>query len=293
MRLANLEHRAVLLHEDKATDVAEASGGRFGPDPMSLWDDWTSFAEWARGVDGSDGVAYEEERLEAPVPWPRQVFAIGLNYKDHADEAGFPYPEHLVVFTKFASCLAGPRASVPMPGDTLDYEAELVVVVGERLHRADEERAKAAIAGFSVGQDFSERTVQQRPPAPQFAMGKSFPNCGPFGPAVVSLDELATPDALSVRCVIEGPTAGAQGANGAWTAQDGTTADLIFPVARVLSELSQVVTLVPGDIVFTGTPAGVGAPRGIALRPGDVVTTTIEGLGSLRNEIVAPAEAGR
>lgn len=288
MRLANLDGRAVLLHGNTATDVAQASAGTFGPDPMSVWADWEAFVGWAAGIDGSDGTTFDEERLGAPVPWPRQIFAIGLNYKDHADESGFDYPEHLVVFTKFASCLAGPRAQVPVPGDTLDYEAELVVVVGRQLHGADEDEARGAIAGYSVGQDFSERAVQQRPPAPQFSMGKSFPNCGPFGPAVVTTDELPDPDALSVRCVIEGPTARSRGADGTWTAQDGTTRDLLFPVARVLSELSRVVTLYPGDIVFTGTPAGVGMPQGIALQPGDVVTTTIEGVGSLRNEMVAP-----
>lgn len=286
MRLANLAGRAVLLEGDRALDVERASEGRFGPDPMDPWQDWSAFVAWSVEADFSTAEGYEEADLGAPVPAPRQVFAIGLNYRDHAEEADLDIPENLVVFTKFQSSLAGPQADVPVAGETVDYEAELVVVVGSQIHDVDEDAAQEAIAGYAVGQDYSERTVQRRPPAPQFSLGKSFPNFGPFGPAVVTADELEDPANLSIRCVIEGPTGQAQGENGQWVAQDGTTADLIFPVARVLSDLSRAVTLYPGDIVFTGTPAGVGMPQGIYLQRGDVVTTTIEGIGSLRNVMV-------
>lgn len=287
MRLANRNGRAVLLRDGRALDVESASGGRFGPDPMSPWADWAAFTAWAQEADHGAAEEYDEAELGAPVPAPRQIFAIGLNYKDHADEAGLDYPDNLVVFTKFQSSLAGPTAEVPVPGETVDWEAELVVVVGQEIHDVDEDEALGAVAGYSVGQDFSERTVQRRPPAPQFSLGKSFPAFGPFGPAVVSPDEVEDPTDLRITCVIEGPTAQAQADGGdSWTAQDGTTKDMIFSSARILSDLSRVVTLYPGDIVFTGTPAGVGMPQGIALQRGDVVTTTIEGLGSLRNPMV-------
>lgn len=287
MRLANLAGRAVLVQDGKALDVERASEGRFGPDPMSPWSDWAAFTEWARTADYAGAEEYAESDLGAPIPFPRQVFAIGLNYKDHADEAEMAYPDNIVVFTKYQSSLAGPTAEVKVPGETVDWEAELVVVVGQEIHDVDEDAAQAAIAGYSVGQDFSERTVQRRPPAPQFSLGKSFPGFGPFGPAVVSPDELEDPANLSITCVIEGPTGQAQSdGEGAWTAQDGNTKDMIFSSARILSDLSRVVTLYPGDIVFTGTPAGVGMPQGIALQPGDVVTTSIEGIGSLRNAFV-------
>lgn len=287
MRLANRNGRAVLLRDGRALDVESASGGRFGPDPMTPWADWAAFTAWAQEADHSTAEEYAESELGAPVPAPRQIFAIGLNYKDHADEAGLDYPDNLVVFTKFQSSLAGPTAEVPVPGDTVDWEAELVVVVGQEIHDVDEDEALGAVAGYSVGQDFSERTVQRRPPAPQFSLGKSFPAFGPFGPAVVSPEEIDDPTDLRITCVIEGPTAGAQTDGGdTWTAQDGTTKDMIFSSARILSDLSRVVTLYPGDVVFTGTPAGVGMPQGIALQRGDVVTTTIEGLGSLRNPMV-------
>ncbi|HEY4558385.1 MAG TPA: fumarylacetoacetate hydrolase family protein, partial [Enteractinococcus sp.] len=135
-------------------------------------------------------------------------------------------------------------------------------------------------------QDFSERTVQQRPPAAQFGLGKSFPGFGPFGPAVVTPDEVGD-DAgnLQVKCVITGPTAESQGVD-AWTAQDGNTQDMIFPVAELVAHLANILTLYPGDIIFTGTPKGIGQPQGIFLQPGDVVTTSIEGLGELQNTMV-------
>lgn len=287
MRIANLDGRAVLLRDGAALDVARASSGLFGPDPMSPYDNWSGFQTWAASADFADAQPYHEAQLLAPVPRPRQIFAIGLNYTDHADESGFDYPENLVVFTKFQSCLAGPMADVPLAGDAVDYEAELVVIVGREIHDVDEVEARKSIAGYSVGQDFSERTIQRRPPAPQFSMGKSFPAFGPFGPAVVTPDEVSAPDSLAIRCLIQGPTAESRssGPTG-WIAQDGNTRDMIFSVERILSDLSRIVTLYPGDLIFTGTPAGVGLPQGVALKAGDVVTTTIEGLGTLRNKIV-------
>jgi 2,4-didehydro-3-deoxy-L-rhamnonate hydrolase len=285
MRLANLQDRSVLLLDGSALDVEHASDGRFSSDPMAAFDDWAAFTAWASGADFGAARPFAEEDLGTPVPRPRQVFAVGLNYRDHAKEANLDVPDYPVVFTKYASCLSGPVTEVTVPGKTMDYEAELVIVIGSELKDADEQTALAAVAGYSVGQDFSERTVQQRPPAPQFNLGKSFPGFGPFGPAVVSPDEVPDPGALGVRCVISGPTARAQGSE-QWTAQDGNTRDLIFPIGELLSYLSGIVTLYPGDIVFTGTPAGIGQPQGIALQPGDVVTTSIDGLGELVNTLV-------
>ena len=284
MRIANLRGRAVLINGDTALDIAKASDGRFGPDPLSVFEDWDAFRSWGADADFGSAQAYEERELLAPVPNPSQIFAIGLNYKDHADEAGLTYPDDLVVFTKFASSLAGPHVTVELPSEYVDYETELVVVLGKSAHMADEQEARAAIAGFSVGQDYSERNVQRRGPAPQFSLGKSYPNFSPFGPAVVTLDEVEDPDALPITAVLEGPTAADKG--GSWTVQNGNSSDLIFPAARIVSDLSQVVTLRPGDVIFTGTPAGVGMVRGIFLKSGDVLTSTIEGIGTIRNEFV-------
>jgi 2-keto-4-pentenoate hydratase/2-oxohepta-3-ene-1,7-dioic acid hydratase in catechol pathway len=284
LRIANLGGRAVLIDGTSALDIAKASEGRFGPAPLSIYEQWDDFTSWAKGADFAASTSFSADDLLAPVPNPGQIFAIGLNYRDHADESKIAYPDDIVVFTKFASSLAGPNVTVDLPSDNVDWETELVVVIGTTAHRVDEAGARAAIAGYAVGQDYSERVVQRRGPAPQFSLGKSYPNFAPFGPAVVTLDEIGTPDSLAIGAVIEGPTAADHG--GSWTVQDGNTADLIFPVARIISDLSQVVTLLPGDLIFTGTPAGVGMGRGVYLKAGDVVTSTIEGVGTIRNAFV-------
>ena len=285
MRIANLADRAVLVVDDEtAVDIAEASGGRFGPSPRAVFEAWDDFTVWAAEADLGPGHRFDPAELGAPVPDPRQVFAIGLNYRDHADEANLDHPEHLVVFTKFASALAGPNVTVELPSDQVDYETELVVVIGREVHRVGPEDAGKAIAGYAVGQDYSERAVQLRGPAPQFSLGKSYPNFAPFGPAVVTEDELDDPGKLRITAVLEGPSAGGEKSV---TLQEGTTADLIFPVERIVSDLSQVVTLHPGDVIFTGTPAGVGGPRGLFLKPGDVLTSTIEDVGTMTNRFVA------
>lgn len=287
MRIANLQDRAVVVADGRATDIATASEGRFGPDTLSVLEQWDAVLDWAATADLSGGQEFAEADLGPVVARPRQIFAIGLNYRDHADEAGLDHPENIVVFTKFASALSGPVSGVELTSETVDWEAELVAVIGRETHRVDEAAALDSVAGYTVGQDFSDRGVQLRPPAPQFSLGKSFPNFAPVGPAIVTADELADPAALQITCTITGPSGDAYGDGGSWTVQDGSTADLIFPVARVIADLSQVVTLYPGDLIFTGTPAGVGSGRKIFLQPGDTVTTTIEGLGTLVNTCTA------
>lgn len=288
MRIANLSGRAVLVTDgqdgETAVDVAKASDGRFGPSPRSVFEEWDAFTAWAGEAELETGIAFDPAELGAPVPDPRQVFGIGLNYRDHADEAKLAHPEHLLVFTKFASALAGPNVTVELPSDNVDYETELVVVIGREVHAADLETSKEAIAGYAIGQDYSERAVQTRGPAPQFSLGKSYPNFAPFGPAVVTEEELGDPARLRIGATLTGPSAGDEESI---TLQDGTTADLIFPVDRIISDLSQVVTLYPGDLIFTGTPAGVGSPRGLFLKPGDAVTSTIEGLGTMTNRFTS------
>jgi 2,4-didehydro-3-deoxy-L-rhamnonate hydrolase len=279
MRIANLNGRSVLLKEGKALDIERASSGVFAADPLSLYQDWDTFRSWADGADYSGAEPFNEEDLGAPVPNPRQIFAIGLNYKDHADEASLPYPQDLIVFTKFQSSLAGPNVTVDLPSDSVDYETELVVVIGKEGYKVTEEQAWDHVAGLSLGQDYSERVVQRRGPAAQFSLGKSFPNFAPFGPAVVTTDELEDKESLRISAVLEGP-----GVDGQWTVQDGNTRDLIFSVPRIVSDLSQVVTLLPGDLIFTGTPAGVGMSHGIFLKPGNVLTSTLEGIGTIRNQ---------
>lgn len=275
MKLASIKGRAALVLGDQVADVATASDGRFGPDPMALFDDWPAFVEFAATV--STGTApLVEADLANPVPRPRQVFAIGLNYRSHAEESGMTVPEIPATFTKFPASLAGPFDDVELPGDTVDWEVELVAVIGRRADRVPEADGWAHIAGLAVGQDISERTVQFAAGS-QFSLGKSFKGFGPIGPWLVMPDELDDPDDLGLGCAIDGVTV-----------QDARTSDLIFGVPRLVAELSRVLPLLPGDVIFTGTPAGVGFTRQPArfLRAGETLESWIEGIGTIRNRVV-------
>jgi 2-keto-4-pentenoate hydratase/2-oxohepta-3-ene-1,7-dioic acid hydratase in catechol pathway len=282
MRLGNLAGRTVLVQDGRALDVEKASGGKFSSRTADVLDNWSEFVAWGASADYADAVAFDEKDLGAPVPEPKQIFAIGLNYQDHATEAGLPSPEHLIVFTKFLSSLAGPNVTVELPGETVDYETELVVVIGTTAHKIDAAQGWDYVAGLSVGQDLSERTIQRRGPAAQFSLGKSFPNFSPFGPTVVSLDELSDKDGLRIGATLTGPDI-----DGTLVVQDGNTSDMIFSVPQIVADLSQIVTLFPGDLIFTGTAAGVGMSRGIFMKPGYRLTSTVDGIGTMTNDFVA------
>ncbi|MGV9710883.1 fumarylacetoacetate hydrolase family protein [Gordonia sp. NPDC003424] len=282
MRFGNLSGRATLFRGDLAYDVAKLSAEAFGPDPQNVLAAWPEFRQWAETVDYRGGEEFDEADLGAPTPHPGQVFAIGLNYSDHADEAGLDIPEDLTVFTKFTSCFSGPISDVTLSGPTVDWEVELVVVIGREASRVDTEDGWGYVAGLTVGQDISDRTVQTAGPAPQFSLGKSFPGYGPMGPWIVTPDELPTPDDLVIGATID-----------CESVQQGRTSDMIFGVADIVSRLSRVVTLAPGDIIFTGTPAGVGmgaTPRRF-LTDGEVLESRIEGIGTLRQRFVAEEAA--
>ena len=275
MKLANRGGRAVLVLEGAIADVEEASGGRFGPDPMSVYDDWPAFAEFASGVTTGTAPLVEAE-LGCPVPVPRQVFAIGLNYRSHAEESGMAVPSVPATFTKFPASLAGPFDDVELVGGTVDWEVELVAVIGTRADGVEEADAWAHVAGLTVGQDISDRTLQFAAGS-QFSLGKSRRGFGPMGPWLVTVDEVPDPDDLGLGCSVDGEKV-----------QDARTSDLIFGVPRLIAELSAVLPLLPGDVLFTGTPAGVGATRQPPrfLQPGQVLESWIEGIGTIRNRCV-------
>jgi 2-keto-4-pentenoate hydratase/2-oxohepta-3-ene-1,7-dioic acid hydratase in catechol pathway len=279
VRLANLAGRAALLDGGgHAADVERASGGRFPSDPMAALQAWDAFASWGASLPaGAFEQAVDEERLGPPVPRPQKVVGIGVNYKEHAREAGMELPKQPMVFTKFASCLTGPRAAVRLSSETVDWEVELVVVVGRHARHVPAERALDCVAGYCVGQDVSDRRLQFADKPPQFSLGKSLDTFGPIGPAVVTLDALRDPNDLAIRCEIDGTTM-----------QDGRTSDMIFSVPELLAFLSARIPLDPGDLVFTGTPAGVGSTRTPRryLKPGETIVSTIEGLGTMSNRCV-------
>ncbi|MFF5676151.1 fumarylacetoacetate hydrolase family protein [Streptomyces hygroscopicus] len=201
MRIANLNGRAHLLSGPGAIDIARASGGRFGPDPMDLFAHWDAFRTWVRTDGVHPAAPYRREDLGAPVPRPRQVFAIGLNYAEHAAETGLEAAKGMPsVFTKFTSSLTGPAGTVHLTGPSVDWEVELVVSIGKEAHHVAAADAWEHVAGVMVGQDFSDRDVQMSGTPPQFSLGKSYPGFGPTGPALVSLDETAPDTPLRLRC---------------------------------------------------------------------------------------------
>jgi 2-keto-4-pentenoate hydratase/2-oxohepta-3-ene-1,7-dioic acid hydratase in catechol pathway len=279
VQLANVNGRAHIKFDDTLYDVEAASAGRFGPDPQGAFAVWDHLTGWASSIDWAgnppaDGKAFDPEVLGPPAPRPSQVFAIGLNYRSHAMEANLALPSAPVVFTKFPSCLAGPCDEIPIRSDTVDWEAELVVVMGRDATEVSESNVWPHVAGVALGQDISDRTVQHQPPLPQFSMAKSFPGFGPYGPAVVSVDELADPDDIEFSCSVNGEEV-----------QRARTSDLIFSVPEIVAYLSSIVTVRAGDVIFTGTPSGVGGARDPKwfLQAGDLLESHANGIGSLRN----------
>ena len=276
MRVANADGRAVLVVDDGIVDIATASGGALPTDVQLLFERWDDVRALADRVPGSEE-PFEPSALQAPVPRPRQVFAIGMNYAAHAAEAGVEAPEFPPTFTKFPTCLTGPDATVALPSAFVDWEVELVAVIGSAAYEVEAGQAWSHVAGLTVGQDLSERIVQTRPPAPQFSLGKSFPGFGPTGPWVITPDELDDPDDLALGCTVNGEEV-----------QKSRTSDLIFGVDALVHLLSSITPLLPGDLIFTGTPSGVGGTRTPPrfLAPGDELVSTIEGLGTIHTHLV-------
>jgi len=210
---------------------------------------------------------------------PQKFLGIGMNYKEHAAEAalaGIPTPTSQLWFNKQVSCIVGPYDDVVKPdiSDQLDYEVELGVVIGQRCKNVSVEDARSVIAGYVVLNDFSVRDWLQKR-SPTFTLGKSFDTHGPIGPWLTTDDEIADPLALRMTLSVNGEVR-----------QDHVTDDMIYDIYEQIAYLTQVMTLLPGDVLATGTPQGIGAPTGAFLRVGDVVTATIDGLGTIENRIV-------
>jgi len=275
MRLANLAGRAVVIVDtaggDLAIDVESASDGTFSSDPQSAFDDWAAFASWASTVTGGSE-PFDETDLGAPVPRPRQVFAIGVNYAAHAAEGGWASDTMPVVFTKFPSCIVGPNVVVPLPEGNVDWEVELVVVIGEEARNVVAADGWAHVAGVTIGQDISERIAQMAGDRPQFSLAKSHEAFGPTGPWLVTPDELPDRDDLAIADSVSGAQM-----------QSSRTSKMIYSVPVLVERLSAVCTLYPGDLIFSGTPEGVGnrmsPPR--FLGRDDVLVSTIEGIGTM------------
>lgn len=282
MRFANRDGRFVLASGDEYVDVATASDGRFSPDPLDALDRWSDLRGWAGGQELGVANADSERtagRLRTPMPIPRQVFGIGLNYRDHIMEAGLTPPDMPAVFTKFPSCITGPTDQATLPAGSVDWEVELGGRYRQQV-RKGQEGARTVPRSRSddwAGPVRAANSAGRTRAA--ISLGKSFPGFAPCGPELVTVDEFADTDILRLGCSFEGGA----------SLQNGRTGDLIFGVPELIARLPAVCPLLPGDLIFTGTPAGVGGARTppIFLNPGDILVSWIEGLGSLRNPMVA------
>jgi 2-keto-4-pentenoate hydratase/2-oxohepta-3-ene-1,7-dioic acid hydratase in catechol pathway len=286
MRIANLAGRATIVTDGGLVDVATSSNGAFSSSVDKCVNQLDKVEAWflsaaPKTIDlTTPGELYGDARLGPVVTAPQQIFAVGLNYRHHAEEMGLSLPSEPMVFTKFVSSLCGPNDELPVPSATTDFEAELVVVIGKKTRGVSVDRALDVVAGYCVGQDFSERTMQMRGTPAQFSLGKSFRNFTPVGPWLTTTSEIEDPNNLVIRCSVNGVQY-----------QDSNTSDMVFSVAEIVSHLSTVVELRPGDLIFTGSPHGVGQGHRppVFLQPGDTIVTSIERLGRLENRAVTSA----
>jgi 2-keto-4-pentenoate hydratase/2-oxohepta-3-ene-1,7-dioic acid hydratase in catechol pathway len=276
--LAGGEARLGLVEDERVIDLSAAAPD-LPPEPAAAIDavGGERLAELAEETDG--GAPLDAIRLLSPAR-PRKYLAIALNYADHIAEMGMEAPQVPTFFNKQPTCVVGPGAGIHMPvvSDKLDYEGELAVVIGRRCRHIPADRAAEVIAGYTIANDVSVRDWQIR--APTMTVGKSFDTHGPLGPWLVTSDEVGDPQQLGIRTFVNDEKR-----------QDGNTREMVFDCFQQLSHLSEAFTLEPGDVIATGTPAGVGAsfhpfPQGL-LTVGDDVRIEIDRIGELRNEVVA------
>ena len=229
-------------------------------------------------VNAVDAIALDQVRLHAPLPQPPRIFAIGLNYRDHARESGMEIPTTPVVFFKLATSVVGPGEAIVLPRNSTmpDYEAEFAFVIGKGGYRIPASAWRDHVCGYINVNDVSARDVQFS--STQWSMSKSFPTFCPLGPYIVTADEVADPHNLEISLTIDGERL-----------QHSNTSELVFKIPELIEYLSSITPLLPGDIISTGTPPGVGLGRNPKrwLKPGETVSVTVQGLGTLTNPVVA------
>jgi 2-keto-4-pentenoate hydratase/2-oxohepta-3-ene-1,7-dioic acid hydratase in catechol pathway len=246
---------------------------------------WDAVVSTVESTPDGELVDLQATQLGPPVENPEKIICLGLNYRDHAEETGMAIPSSPIVFAKFPNSLVGPADEIVLPnavGDEVDYEAELAVVFGRQCRDVDQSQALEHLAGVMAFNDVSARELQMR--TSQWTLGKAIDTFAPCGPALVSLDEIGDVQSLGIVARVNGETV-----------QSGNTAAMIFGIAETIAFLSRLMTFVPGDVIATGTPAGVGMGRRppLTLHPGDLVEVEIEGVGALRNTVVAQVGAMR
>jgi 2-keto-4-pentenoate hydratase/2-oxohepta-3-ene-1,7-dioic acid hydratase in catechol pathway len=286
MRLATIQTtagpRAALLQDNHYVDLSSADS-TLPKTVRSLIEAGAPALKAARQAAerNVNAVRYEASAVKVlpPIPDPPKIVCLGLNYRDHAIESGAPIPKEPILFSKYATALIGPGEAIVLPSvsQEVDYEAELVIVVGKRGRNVRSAEAMSYVAGYTIGHDVSARDWQLKKEGKQWMVGKTFDTFAPIGPVIVTPDELPDPHQLPIRLRLNGQTM-----------QDSNTSQMIFNVGAVVAYISQVFTIEPGDLIFTGTPPGVGFARKppVFLKSGDVVEVEIDGIGVLRNPVV-------
>lgn len=283
-RAGDERRTGAMLDDTRIVDLPRATDGGLPADMLQLLDlgdDGLALARQALADAPAAAIVTldgDRVRLDAPVPRPGKALAIGLNYRDHAEESGQALPQRPIVFAKVSTCITGPGLPVQVPGvsDAVDYEGELCFVIGRRGRHIAAASALDYVAGYTIGNDVSVRDWQFHNPT--WMMGKGFDTHGPIGPWIVTRDNIPDPHALDIKTYLNGERV-----------QSSNTKHLIFGIGDLIEYISTAFTLEPGDIVFTGTPAGVGMSRKppLFMKPGDTVRVEIERIGALENPVIA------
>ena len=281
-RFGSVGGRAVLVADSLAgfVDIEKFSGGKLPSDPMACIERWSEVCSLAKSLASAKATELtplDFDKLDCPVPRPRQIFAVGVNYKAHAAEMNHGLPKEPLVFTKFPSSLNRPHGQIKLVGEKCDFEAELVAVIAKGGRNISLTDAWSHVAGLCAGQDFSDRALQYANTPPQFSLGKSRAGFAAIGPYITDAATLATRGNLEMTCRVSGEVM-----------QHTQTDDMIFEIPDIIAYLSSICELFAGDVIYTGTPSGVGAGRTPQrfLRAGDIVETTIQDLGTLRNTCI-------
>jgi 2-keto-4-pentenoate hydratase/2-oxohepta-3-ene-1,7-dioic acid hydratase in catechol pathway len=275
-KLGSIKGRAVLISEDNYYDLKTISEGKLSSSTLEALHHMDLLNDLNENLNNLDATgAVDTINFDSPVSEPKNCYAVGLNYRNHAEEAGMQIPEVPMIFTKHTTCLVGATSDIEMRSNYVDYEAELIVVIGRQGKNISKSEAWSHIAGVCIGQDISDRPAQFAASPAQFNLGKSFDTFGPMGPYLVSPDLVNAEQGLSIECRVNDEIR-----------QSDNTNDLIFDVPDIIAYLSEILTLNVGDVIFTGTPGGVGVMEGKFLKDGDILTTSIEGLGTMTNKCV-------
>ena len=275
-KLGNVDNKASLIFNNEYYLLSDISSGKLTDNMDDILHSIDIVEDLYTNIDKFEASgSLEDVKLGPPVTNSHNCFAVGLNYKNHAEESAMEIPPFPMIFTKHTTCICGPYDEIEMRSDIVDYEAELVAVIGKEGKNISTDDAWSHVIGLTAGQDISDRSVQFHASPPQFNLGKSFDTFGPIGPFLVSPDLFKDKSSLKLECSVNDELR-----------QKDNTNDLIFDIPYIISYISEFITLKTGDLIFTGTPAGVGATQGKLLKDGDILSTTIEEIGTMKNKCV-------